>query len=597
MPIVFAILAVSAAMAPVDLPLGSIDGMAYDLKQIRTRGVIVESFTDEVSPDTHFLVLTDRGDILFAYTRKQDSISRLPPTDSEVMVTGTLMCRITGSREYTGPMLHITRQDDIRVITPPPEDPFAVPALDEARFASPREVRSRGRQRLTGRVLATWHGDRLLMSGSRRGCIQVRLSRGVSLPRPGEAVTVAGYPESNLFRINLTRAVWKAATLPDEPSADPEPLTVAQAATDGSGRQEYKISHHGQLVRIRGTVRRRPPTPDGQWRIEAEDNGHVFQIDASSNPSAADVAEGAVVEATGVCLLETTEVGPGKDFPHLTGLVVILRTADDLRIVRHPPWWTVARLALLAAILALALVGVLIWNRSINRIAVRRGRALAREQLVHAAAELKVGERTRLAVELHDALSQNLASVAFQVAAGVRMIDSDPRTARTHIATAEQMLNSCRTELKNCLADLRSDALEDPDFEEALRQTLARLAGDAEIRVRFDVSRRRLADTTAQTILAIVRELVSNAIRHGGAEKIRVAGATENGQILFSVSDDGCGFDPRHTPGPIDGHFGLEGIRERLRRLGGEFSLERQDPAGMRAVVRLPLQQATEART
>ena len=585
-----AIFAAAAALAPVDVPIGSIDGAVHNHRRIRTRGVVVESFTDEVSPDTHFLILKDKGDFLIAYACDSTQVVRLPSVDAEIEVTGHLRCRVTGSRNYTGPMLKITRSEDIRVVTPPPEDPFAVPTLDETSFVPPHEVRRRGRQRLTGRVLATWHGDHLLLSGAKRGCIRVRLAHGTPLPAPGDAITVSGYPESDLFRINLTRAVWKPATLPAEPAADPEPLTVAQATTDESGRLKYKIHHHGMLVRIRGVVRRRPPSPDGQWRIEAEDDGRIFQIDASSNPSAAEgVSEGAVVEATGVCLLETGETGAGSVFPHLTGLVVILRSPADLRIVRRPPWWTVSRLALLVAVLAVALVGVLLWNRSINRLAVRRGRALAREQLVHAASELKVEERTRLAVELHDALSQNLASVAFQVAAGGRMIESDPRTARTRIATAEQMLNSCRTELKNCLADLRSDALEEPDFEEALRQTLARIAGDAEIRVRFDVPRRRLADTTAQAILAIVRELASNAIRHGGAATVRVAGTTEGGLIRFSVSDDGCGFDPQRAPGPIDGHFGLEGVRERLRRLDGAFEIARQQPAGMRAEVHVPL--------
>ena len=82
-----------------------------------------------------------------------------------------------------------------------------------------------------------------------------------------------------------------------------------------------------------------------------------------------------------------------------------------------------------------------------------------------------------------------------------------------------------------------------------------------------------MTDTTTHAVLCIIRELVANAIRHGSAKHIRVAGATDGGRLLISVADDGCGFDPKNHPGPRDGHFGLSGIQERLASMNSFFKI------------------------
>ena len=85
----------------------------------------------------------------------------------------------------------------------------------------------------------------------------------------------------------------------------------------------------------------------------------------------------------------------------------------------------------------------------------------------------------------------------------------------------------------------------------------------------------------------MIRELVSNAIRHGRATKIRVAGEYHDGTLSFSVGDNGCGFDPLAVPGPSQGHFGLEGIRERTDRLDGSVKIESEPGKGTKVNVKL----------
>ena len=105
--------------------------------------------------------------------------------------------------------------------------------------------------------------------------------------------------------------------------------------------------------------------------------------------------------------------------------------------------------------------------------------------------------------------------------------------------------------------------------------------------MRFNVPREQLLETTTHAILRIIRELATNAVRHGAAKTIRIAGALENGRLLFSVSDDGRGFDPANHPGVNEGHFGLDGIRDRVSRFDG--TLEIESAPGRGATIRISM--------
>lgn len=84
-----------------------------------------------------------------------------------------------------------------------------------------------------------------------------------------------------------------------------------------------------------------------------------------------------------------------------------------------------------------------------------------------------------------------------------------------------------------------------------------------------------------------MRELSINAIRHGHATHLRITGELHDGRIGLTVQDNGLGFDPQTAQGPKDGHFGIQGIRERLEQLDGRLDYTRLPDGGMRAVVSL----------
>jgi signal transduction histidine kinase len=129
--------------------------------------------------------------------------------------------------------------------------------------------------------------------------------------------------------------------------------------------------------------------------------------------------------------------------------------------------------------------------------------------------------------------------------------------------------------------------LEEHDIESAIRQILRPRIGSTQLVVRFNVSRNRISDNTAYALFRIIRELGSNAVRHGKATVIKVVGAIERDVLLISVSDNGCGFDPENRPGIAEGHFGLQGITERVRHLNGRLEIRSAPGQGTRVRIEL----------
>ncbi|MBR3957724.1 MAG: hypothetical protein IKJ89_07735, partial [Kiritimatiellae bacterium] len=480
----------------------------------------------------------------------------------------------------------------VDIVTPRPEDPFAVPALDPDAFRTPREVMRMDRRSVTGEVLATWGLKHVMLRANER-IINLTLAAGATLPPCGVTITAAGYPETDLYRLNLTKAVWK--NVAGSPVADETPADVTAANILAYKKENPSIDSqsHGRLIRLRGRVLSLPGEGDTERRFLLDSDGHRVPIDLSSVPSAAaNISVGCTVEVTGRCLLETESWRPYDVFPQIRGFSVVVRTPADIRILTRPPWWTPARLLIVIAALFAALLAFFVWNRVLNRIVERRGRALFRAEIASAAAELRTDERTRLAVELHDTISQNLTGASMRIDAARRVLDTDRDKTLRNLDVVSRTLTSCREELRNCIWDLRNQSLEEKDLADAIRQTLDRHSEDAKISVRFSVPRARLTDKTAHALLQIIRELTVNAIRHGGAKSVRIAGAIEDGRLLFSVTDDGCGFDPDAHPGVSEGHFGLNGVAERIRKFNGTMTIDSARGKGTRIAVAFKLPNA-----
>ena len=562
---------------------------------ISIRGTVRECFRDEIDPEWVYLVLGGSNTVFAATSAEGHAAgsSRLL-ADMQTLIGAEISVRAVHvpSQDIARKLAHqmtfaFVGKRSIRILRAAPGDPFAVPALEPAHALSATAVQTLGRRRLVGHVLTVWRGNRLLVRGEDGDLHGVALANG-PLPDCGARIETAGRAETDLYHVNLANAVWRPLADPPRTEDPPTDVSARELLSDESGYDRINSTFHGRRIRLAGTVQDRLKDASGRLSLLVRNGDHVVTADLSSAPDAfAALDIGCRVAVTGVCVIETGVWLPDTEFPHATGIVLVVNRAGDIAVLSRPPWWTPLRLTAVIGSLLVALVAIFIWNASLRRLAERRGRQLFREQVARAGSEMRIEERTRLAVELHDSISQNLTGASMQIDAAGRNLDRDRDRTLRHLDIASRTLDSCREELRNCIWDLRNQALDEKDMNVAIRRTVQPHVSGAELTVRFNVPRALLSDNTTHALLRIIRELATNAVRHGGAKSIRIAGALEDGSILFSVTDDGRGFDPDDHPGIAEGHFGLQGVAERVRRLGGRMTVESAPGRGARIALSL----------
>ncbi|HYZ29405.1 MAG TPA: sensor histidine kinase [Thermoleophilaceae bacterium] len=210
-------------------------------------------------------------------------------------------------------------------------------------------------------------------------------------------------------------------------------------------------------------------------------------------------------------------------------------------------------------------------------LAVGAAREIAawQKQLVEAAA---VGERRRIARDLHDGLAQELAFIVGQTRSLVEKSGEEGPFARI-AAAAERALDESRTAIA-ALSRKHDDPL-----DVVLAQAAEDVAARTGAHIRFDLEAGIQVEPDVREDLArIVREAVSNAARHGDASTVTVALQNRDG-IRLSVTDDGKGFDPA---APRRRGFGLTSMRERAETRGATVVVESKPGEGTKVEVVLP---------
>ena len=590
----FLCLAAFSLQAATELPARTIPEILsgkYDYAPATFTGIVQDVLADETDPAYNFMVVRNGENVILV------SIGRVKGCHPELLkligatvsFTGFCECFIqVGKRQHMGRRFSVRSPTDIKVINPPP-DIFAASDLLALDTTRPNEIAQMPRHKTYGRVLAVWGGDKVLVLTPSNRLTRIDLA-DPHPPRYDDFIEAVGYPETDLYHLNLSRAVWRPATAMNPPPENVQPSSLQELLEGPSGTPIFQKELYGKTLRLSGTVRR---MPDGGI-LQLEDDPHILPIDVSALERLPDgLAPNCRVEVTGSCIMDVDNWRPHAQFPKIRGITLVTRTADDIRITARPPWWTAGRLLAVICALLAVLLGILVWNRALHALAERRGRELYREQIQSVRSELKFRERTDLAVELHDALSQYLTGIAFELRSIGGATDALPENARRHLNVASHTLASCRDELRNCLWDLRHNTLDQRDVEEAIRMTVTPHVGETRLLVRFPVPRNRFTDNTIHAVLQIVRELATNAVRHGEAGEIRIAGALDGRMLRFSVRDNGRGFDPESAPGMEQGHFGLLGVQERIDRLDGTLEIDSAPGRGTRISASIPLQKET----
>ena len=183
-------------------------------------------------------------------------------------------------------------------------------------------------------------------------------------------------------------------------------------------------------------------------------------------------------------------------------------------------------------------------------------------------------ERQRMAADLHDTIEQNLAAVKILLTCAAKPAGVPDETKKV-LEQAAAMLIHAKGEVRSTIMNLRSAGEEGKGLSDHLREMADSLrCGGVSVKVLLRGVPERIDAARLGDVLLIVREAVTNAVKHGKAKTIVIVSDPIPGRsgFVLKVLNDGAPFDVDSALGPETGHFGLAGMRERAARSG--FALE-----------------------
>ncbi|HKG67039.1 MAG TPA: GAF domain-containing sensor histidine kinase [Solirubrobacteraceae bacterium] len=220
----------------------------------------------------------------------------------------------------------------------------------------------------------------------------------------------------------------------------------------------------------------------------------------------------------------------------------------------------------------------------IELLAAHAAIAIANAGLYERSRELSMLEaRNRLALELHDAVSQKLFSLVLTAEAAGEQLARDPDAARASLERLRGLAGEALEELRSLILELRPPELERDGLCGALRKhaEMLRRLHHVEIEVDIDdaVSAGAGSGARDREILRVAQEALQNAIRHAAPQRLGLRLARHDGRLELEVTDDGAGFDPAE-PELRSRRLGLTSMEERAQRLGGTLSIRSVPGAG-----------------
>ncbi len=218
-------------------------------------------------------------------------------------------------------------------------------------------------------------------------------------------------------------------------------------------------------------------------------------------------------------------------------------------------------------------------------IAIERARLFDRSVQLGAAEE-----RNRLAREIHDTLAQGLAAITLQLETADALLETNtqPDKARQVVQYALALTRSNLDAARRSVLDLRAAPLEGRSLRDAVSEMAEEWAATGELTLHLSVTGGNfpLPVRVEVGVYRIVQEALTNIVRHAHAQNLTLALAITAEQVQLTIEDDGRGFDPAEVP---NGHYGIIGMNERIKLLGGEMTLCSAPGDGTRLDIIVPL--------
>lgn len=250
------------------------------------------------------------------------------------------------------------------------------------------------------------------------------------------------------------------------------------------------------------------------------------------------------------------------------------------------PWWLTTQFRLAVGILVLGLA----W------LAFRlRARQLKQRFAIRL--EERVAERTRIARELHDSLLQGFHGLMFRLQAVRNLLPTRPLEAAQSLDEAMTRGDETVEQARVAVTDLRWFASGEADLESVFRAMLQGMpmpsgADAPEYRVVVEGKPRSMVPLVRDEVLQIAREAFRNAVLHARAKVVQIEVSWGTAFFSLRVRDDGVGLNEKLILHGRDGHWGLQGMRERTRHVGGSLEIRSEDAVGTAVELSIPAARA-----
>jgi len=216
-------------------------------------------------------------------------------------------------------------------------------------------------------------------------------------------------------------------------------------------------------------------------------------------------------------------------------------------------------------------------------------------QALNARLEERVGERTRIARDLHDTLLQSFQGLLLRFQTAYALLDTRPADAKEVLGSSIDQTAQAITEGREAVQGLRASTVERNDLARAITTLAEEIAAEAsshaatELHVGVEGTPRTLHPIVRDEIYRIGSEALRNAFRHAEAKQIEVELRYDERQLRLRIRDDGKGIDPEFlTAEAREGHFGLHGMRERAKLIGGKLTVWTAPESGTEIELSLP---------
>jgi signal transduction histidine kinase len=218
--------------------------------------------------------------------------------------------------------------------------------------------------------------------------------------------------------------------------------------------------------------------------------------------------------------------------------------------------------------------------------AARQELEVAHQQEVELAA---LRERERLARDMHDSLGHALVALSVQLEAVQRLYPVNREAASRQIDEMKTLTRTSMEALRRTLTGLRAPGLNGHPLAQALAGLSEEMSQRAGLKVtcRVDPAVDQLGPAMTEALWRVTQEALINVEKHAAARHVRIELQMKPESVVLRVSDDGVGLPPNPTSRP--GHYGLQGMRERLEGLGGVLTMGANGRSGTVIEACLPL--------